>query len=63
MGQKCVLLLLLKYLRGIHIFYGHYWVPHTQKHGYGHQNRDCNFVRAQVMAEYMISMAAILNVS
>ena len=44
-------------------FYGHYWIPHTQKHGYRHQNRDSSYYRAQVMAKYVISMAAILNVS
>ena len=44
-------------------FYGHFWFPHTHKHGYTHQNRDCSYARAQVMAKYVISMAAILNVS
>ena len=42
--------------------YGHYLIPHTQKHGYRHQNRDSSFARGQVMAKYVISMAAILNV-
>ena len=60
--QKCVLSLISKYLRDIHIFYGHYWIPRTQKHGYRHQNRDSSFARAQVIAKYVISMAAILNV-
>ena len=61
--QKCVLTFISKYLRGIHIFYGHYWIPHTQKHRYRHQNRDSGYARAQVMAKYVILMAAILNVS
>ena len=42
-------------------FYGHYWIPYTQKYGYRH--RDSSYARAQVMANYVISMAAILNVS
>ena len=33
------------------------------KHGYRHQNRDSSYSRAQVMAKYVISMAAILKVS
>ena len=61
--QKCVSSLISKYLRGIHNFYGHYWIPRTQKHGYRHQNRDSSSARAQVIAEYVILMAAILNVS
>ena len=61
--QKCVLSFISKYLRDIHIFYGHYWIPRTQKHGYRHQNRDSSYARAQVIAKYVISMAAILNVS
>ena len=44
-------------------FYGHCWIAHTQMHGYRHQNRDSSYARAQVMARYVISMAAILNVS
>ena len=47
----------------IHIFYGHYWISHTQKHWYRHQNRDSSYARAQVMAKYVILMAAIMNVS
>ena len=35
----------------------------TQKHGYRHQNRDSSYSRGQVKAKYVISMAAILNVS
>ena len=62
MHEKCVLYLLSKYLQDIHILYGHYWIPHTQKHGYRHQNRESSFARGQVMAKYVISMAAILNV-
>ena len=31
------------------------------KHRYIHQNRDFSYARAQVMAKYVISMAAILN--
>ena len=61
--SKCVLSLILKYLRYIHIFHGHYWIPRTQKHGYGNQNRDSSYARAQVIAKYVIAMAAILNVS
>ena len=61
--EKCVLYLLSKYLQAIHILYGHYWIPHTQKHGHRHQNRDSSYARAQVIAKYVISMAAILNVS
>ena len=49
-------------LQDIYILYGHYWIPHTQKHGHRHQNRDSSFARGQVMAKYVISMAAILNV-
>ena len=41
----------------------HYWIPRTQKHGYRHQNRDSSYARAQVIAKYVISMSAILNVS
>ena len=44
-------------------FYGHYWIPRTQKHGYRHQNRDSSYARAQVIAKYVITTAAILNVS
>ena len=44
-------------------FYGHYWIPRTQKHGYIDQNRDFSYARAQVIAKNVISMAAILNVS
>ena len=29
----------LKYLQNINIFYEHYWIPHTEKHEYRHQNR------------------------
>ena len=43
--------------------YGHYWIPHTQKHGYRHQNSDSSYARAKVMAKYVISMAAMFNVS
>ena len=39
----CVLYLISKYLQDIHILYGHYRIPHTQKHGYRHQNRDSSF--------------------
>ena len=56
-------MLISKYLRDIHIFHGHYWIPRTQKHGYRHQNRDSSYARDQVIAKYVISMAAILNVS
>ena len=59
MHEKCVLSLISKYLQDIHILYGHYWIPHTQKHRYRHQNRQS---QSQVMAKYVISMAAILNV-
>ena len=61
--QKCFILLISKYLRYIHIFYGHYWILHTQKHGYKHLNRDSSYARAQVMVKYVILMAAILKVS
>ena len=33
------------------------------KHGYRHQNRDSSYARAQVIAKYVITLAAILNVS
>ena len=61
--SKCVLSLISWYLRDIHILYGHYWIPRTQKHGYRHQNRDSSYARAHVIAKYVITMAAILNVS
>ena len=35
----------------------------VQKHGYRHQNRDSSYAMAQVIAKYVITMAAILNVS
>ena len=60
--NACVLYLISEYLQDMHILYWHYWIPHTQKHGYRHQNRDSSFARGQVMAKYVISMAAILNV-
>ena len=36
---------------------------YPKKHGYRHQNRDSSYAGAQVMAKYVISMAAVLNVS
>ena len=56
-------MLISKYLRDIQIFYGHYWIPRSQKHGYRHQNSDSSYARAQVIVKYVISMAAIFNVS
>ena len=40
---KWVLFLISKYLQDIHILYKYYWIPHTQKHEYGHQNRDSRY--------------------
>ena len=61
--SKMCFIVISKYLRDIHIFYGHYWIPRTPKHEYRHQNCDSSYARAQVIAKYVISMAAILNVS
>ena len=60
MHEKCVLSLISKYLQDIYILDGHHCIPHTQNHGYRHKNRDLSY--AKVMAKYVISMAAILNV-
>ena len=51
-----------KYLRDIHIYYVHHLIALTQQHRYTYQNRESSYARAQVMAKYVISMAAILNV-
>ena len=48
--KKYVLSVISKYLRDIHICYGHQWIALTKKHRYTQQNRDS-----------VISMAAILN--
>ena len=42
--------LISKYLHDIHILYGHYWIPHTQKHVYRHQKRSS----VQIMAKCVI---------
>ena len=61
--SKMSYIVISKYPRDIHILYGHYWITHTPKHGYRHQNLDSSYARAQVIAKYVISMAAIVNVS
>ena len=60
--SKMCFIVNFKSLSDIHIFYGTIGFLIPEKHGYRHQNRDSSYARAQVMAKYVISMAAILNV-